>query len=86
MDEIKRAMLGDKEAQKRLTERGELLPCPFCANEKNILSNWGMWRCWCPICLSKSEDCIKRNDAIKSWNTRPQILTDEEMERLEGME
>lgn len=27
MDEIKRALLGDKEAQRAVTERGELLPC-----------------------------------------------------------
>lgn len=30
MDEIRRALLGDKEAAKRLTEKGVLLPCPWC--------------------------------------------------------
>ncbi len=29
MDDIKRALLGDKEAAKRLTDAGVLLPCPF---------------------------------------------------------
>lgn len=30
MDDIKLAMLGNKEAAKRLTEKGVLLPCPWC--------------------------------------------------------
>ena len=30
MDDIKRALLGDNEAAKRLTEPGVLLGCPFC--------------------------------------------------------
>ena len=38
MDEIKKALLGDKEAQKAVTERGELLPCPFCGSKNVIIS------------------------------------------------
>ena len=30
---IKRALLGDHEAAKRLTEAGVLVPCPFCGND-----------------------------------------------------
>lgn len=30
LDDIKLAMLGDKEAAERLTEQGVLLPCPWC--------------------------------------------------------
>ena len=33
MDDIKRALLGDKEAARRLTEAGVLLPCPGCRGE-----------------------------------------------------
>ena len=84
MDIVRRALLGDKKAQEELTEKGELLPCPFCRNEKNIISNWGLWRVWCPVCKGKADDTLTRKDAIKAWNTRPQILTDEEMERFEG--
>lgn len=84
MDIVRRALLGDKKAQEELTEKGELLPCPFCRNEKNIISNWGLWRVWCPVCKGKADDTLKWKDAIKAWNTRPQILTNEEMERLEG--
>lgn len=41
MDDIKLAMLGNKDAAKRLTEAGVLLPCPFCggAGELRRTSN-----------------------------------------------
>ena len=32
MDDIKRAMLGDQEAAKRLTDAGVLVPCPMCGS------------------------------------------------------
>nr|DAI22068.1 MAG TPA: restriction alleviation protein [Caudoviricetes sp.] len=80
MDIVRRALLGDKKAQEELTEKGKLLPCPFCGNEKNIISNWGLWRVWCPICSGKADDALTRKDAIKAWNNRSQILTAEEME------
>ncbi len=66
-----RALMGDQQAQQECTEKGIVLPCPFCGNDKNIISNWGMFRCWCPNCLAKAEDSLTRNNAIKSWNTRP---------------
>lgn len=33
MNDIKLAMLGSKEAAKRLTDAGVLLPCPHCGND-----------------------------------------------------
>lgn len=36
LDDIKRALLGDKEAAKRLTEAGVLLPCPWCGRIPEI--------------------------------------------------
>ena len=72
MNELeRRALMGDQQAQQECTEKGIVLPCPFCGNDKNIISNWGMFRCWCPNCLAKAEDSLTRNNAIKSWNTRP---------------
>lgn len=68
---IRRAMLGDQEAQQECTEKRIALPCPFCGNKNILISNWGMWRCWCPECLGKSEDSLRERDAIKHWNTRP---------------
>ena len=67
----RRALLGDKQAQEECTEKGIVLPCPHCGGENIITSNWGMFRCWCPDCYSKADDCLNVADAIKSWNTRP---------------
>ena len=36
MDDIKLAMLGSKEAARRLTEAGVLLPCPFCKGNGKV--------------------------------------------------
>lgn len=33
MDDIKRALLGDHEAARRLTESGVMLPCAHCGND-----------------------------------------------------
>lgn len=30
MDDVKRALLGDREAAKRMTDAGVLVPCPWC--------------------------------------------------------
>ena len=34
LTDMQRAMLGDHEAAKRLTEQGVLVPCPMCKGEK----------------------------------------------------
>lgn len=68
---IRCALMGDKQAQEECTAKGIVLPCPFCGNENSIVSNWGMFRVWCPHCKAKSEDTLTTRDALKSWNTRP---------------
>lgn len=68
---VRKALLGDREAQRECTEKGIVLPCPLCGNENNIISNWGMFRVWCPHCKAKSEDTLTTRDALKSWNARP---------------
>lgn len=68
---IRRALLGDPEAQKECTEKGIVLPCPFCGSKNIVISNWGLWRVWCQACLGKSDDQLSRVDSIKKWNTRP---------------
>lgn len=70
---IRRALMGSQEAQQECTEKRIALPCPFCGNKNIRISNWGMWRCWCPECLGKSEDSLRERDAIKHWNTRPAL-------------
>ena len=36
MNEIERALLGDKAAARRLTDAGVLLPCPMCGGEVRL--------------------------------------------------
>lgn len=70
---IRRALLGDQEAQKECTEKGIVLLCPFCGSENIVISNWGLWRVWCQACLGKSDDQLSQADAIRKWNTRPAL-------------
>ena len=35
-NDVRAALLGDHEAAKRLTEKGVLLPCPFCGEEVRL--------------------------------------------------
>ena len=81
MDDVKRALLGDHEAAKRLTEKGVLLPCPFCGGMPTVKNLDG------DCCTIKCYRCdtelggrwLKKGSAIKAWNTRAAV----EMERME---
>ena len=92
MDDIKLAQLGDKEAAKRLTDAGVLVPCPMCneteslAEVKETLS--GLLCCHYILCECGCEGPARTNkyEARLAWNTRAPILSSEEMEMLEGME
>lgn len=87
MDDIKLAMLGNKEAAKRLTEKGVLVPCMWCGKtptEDDLYYGWGKYRFF--------HDCKKagpmrvggktRFDVCLAWNTRAPILSESEMEKL----
>lgn len=117
MDEIKKALLGDKEAQRAVMKRWELLPCPKCHCEEVEIKGNGhdvldrntlavvdyiphdFIYVLCENCnYSSAPVNININadgemefekaekELIAAWNTRPQILTTEELERLEGLE
>lgn len=84
MDDIKLAMLGDKEAQERMTERGELLPCPMCGETgvlRSINSNKTFFAC-CPACGLMTRAYKGHEKASLAWDTRAPILTPEELEGL----
>lgn len=100
MDDKTRALLGDHEAAKRLTEAGVLLACQcggkvrmFCLEKRGVPSGEMGY-----LALIKCPDCwieLKRwalkkkwaeESARLAWNTRAPILSAEEMEMLEGME
>ena len=102
MDDIKLAMLGDKEAAKRLTDAGVLLPCPFCGENPStrvrvkaqcfemsvVCFKCGMSRTVQVDICDTEFDKLQTGMMLakKSWNTRAPILSKREMEMLEVME
>ena len=91
LDEKKSAMLGDRSAQERIAERGELLPCPICGREPDIFAwrnekkmiKFFMVKCSCGLQTRRFRN---KKRAVKEWNTRAPILSAEEMEMLNGKE
>lgn len=87
MDDRKLAILGDRVAQERITERGELLECPICGNnEVSIRSEKRLW--WdyyvcCTNCGLYGPVRETEPKARKAWNTRAPILSEIEMEMLD---
>ena len=88
-NDVKRALLGDHEAAKRLTEVGVLLECPFCGGEAMVEYDtiepfeYAVFCGDCGVMPATSED---EQLARLAWNTRAPILSAEEMEMLEGLE
>lgn len=89
MDDKMRALLGDHEAAKRLTEAGVLVPCPGCGGE-NIVDWYRHNEVWyqCDDCGWQgpsvySEGFVDTEKARLAWNTRALILSAAEMELLE---
>lgn len=95
MDEVRLALLGDKAAQERLTERGELLPCPFCGgNDVSERESAGLFGrsayqrtykyVFCEDCYCKTADYGTKKKARLAWNTRAPILSEREMEMIDN--
>ena len=95
MNDIKRALLGDHEAAKRLTDAGVMVPCGHCGKQAYISvdpecepdSTGRKWAYTvvCGTCCATSGLCYSADMARLAWNTRAPILSAEEMEMLEGM-
>ena len=83
MDDIKLAMLGDKEASKRLTEKGVLVPCPFCGDMGRMTTIFEYW-IECDNCGARGQRSKSPRIAQFEWNTRAPILSESEFEKLEG--
>lgn len=97
MDDRTLAMLGDKAAQERITERGELLPCQCggkpqigCFEKRGIpsgdmgyLASVKCTDCWAELRRWSLKKKWAKESAIKGWNTRAPILSAEEMEMLD---
>ncbi len=85
--DMKRALLGDHEASKRLSEAGVLLACPGCGESRIKIcyvfcNNFGM----CKTCDWTGPVRNTDYEARLAWNARAPILSAEELEMLEGME
>lgn len=72
---IRRALMGDKQAQEECTEKGIVLPCPFCGGKAALVEEAGLYSICC-----KDGTCIGSDIrpeygeliyAIADWNTRP---------------
>lgn len=61
----RRALLGDKQAQAKCTDKGIVLPCPFCGNEPIIEDN----RVFCGVCGLAYEE-LDSGLSLRAWNTR----------------
>ena len=88
MNDIKLALLGNKEAAKRLTDAGVLVPC--CGEAPKLHCFMGL-RAWAVECavnghIHNTPLCDSEHEARLAWNTRAPILSSREMEMLEGME
>ena len=91
--DIRLAMLGSKEAAKRLTDAGVLVPCGHCGKQAYISvdpecepdSTGRKWAYTvvCGTCCATSGLCYSADMARLAWNTRAPILSAEEMEMLD---
>lgn len=74
---IRRALLGDQEAQKQCTEKGIVLSCPFCGasgDDVNLDYNSDISQFWIHCWKCHADGPLANynaNDAFALWNTRP---------------
>lgn len=96
MTDIQKVMLGDKDVTEKMQYKFELLPCPFCGGTASLSVSRGA-KVFCRNCgcmtetkadpkfwINETYNVIE--DVINTWNTRPQLLTKEQIEALERME
>lgn len=72
---IRRALMGDKQAQGLCTAKGIMLPCPFCGGKAALVEEAGLYSICC-----KDGTCIGSDIrpeygelicALTDWNIRP---------------
>lgn len=72
---IRLALLGDQQAQQECTEKGILLPCPFCGSDSKVFTCNDLFgvRCVDSTCIGHdmSAEYYLKSRAIEDWNTRP---------------
>ena len=85
MDDVELALLGSKEAAKRLTDAGLLLACPMCgkASVLHSIDNCKTVYAVCPACGLMTRAYKGHEQARLAWNTRAPILSKSELKKLE---
>ena len=88
MTDTEKALLGNREAAKRLTDAGMLLPCPWCSNtptEDDLIGHWQGYTIYhqCKQVGPMRVNAKTRYKVCLAWNTRAPILSAEEMEMLD---
>lgn len=78
---IRRALLGDKQAQEECTAKGIALPCPLCGGKATMQQDITGRESYHVVCSNVKDMCNliaglpmwseSEEDALKSWNTRP---------------
>lgn len=78
---IRRAIMGDKKAQKECTAKGIMLPCPFCGGKATMQQDITGRESYHVVCSNVKNMCNliaglpmwseSEEDALKVWNTRP---------------
>lgn len=72
---IRRALMGDEQAQQECTEKGIVLPCPFCGSDSKVFADIDLFgvRCMDSTCIGHDmrAEYYFRDRAIEDWNTRP---------------
>lgn len=80
---IRRALLGDPEAQKECTEKGIVLICPCCKSDAELITETANFTgeperdfhtVRCKSCFLKTGLYKTQRDALHKWNTRPAPL------------
>lgn len=86
MDDIKLALLGDREAAARLAKASRAVPCPYCNGTQVAIRDGLYAQMRCEKCGARGPLADSAFEALLAWNTRAPILSEREMEMLEGME
>lgn len=80
----RRALLGDQQAQEECTEKGIVLPCPFCGKNAGLIADNGI-RVMCLDCGAMTPSYVDKitnfvpdrcaaKIVVRKWNTRPAPL------------
>lgn len=78
---IRRALLGDKQAQRKCTDEEIILPCPLCGGKASVQKDISGKERYHVVCSNVKNACNlvsglpiwrgSAEEAIAEWNTRP---------------